>query len=250
MLKNGLSPIPNTSIAFGVGSMIAQPGIASFAKTANGSVSPGNINTYDDELTPLSKIEKDWDLTPLPSIPREELTPLPDLRKSKYAKNLLGKMMKADCRNVKNSKDILKAELEKMMKSVKELEAYEQTKERIHEFSEAVEKMETSMEKKQQLKDEIKKFQTAVDEMDKYEDAQTLKKKLDAFSKAAEAMDNSAADKTVMKDQFGKIQQLVDEMQNAPAILQDIKQTGIQVSISAGMQAPGTFPTTKGLFSN
>lgn len=44
-------------MAYGVGlTSIAEPGRDPFVKSANGSMTPGMIN--DDELTPLSKIEK------------------------------------------------------------------------------------------------------------------------------------------------------------------------------------------------
>jgi hypothetical protein len=43
--QNTNNPVPNTSISFGIGDMIAQPGKAPFIKTANGSISPGMINS-------------------------------------------------------------------------------------------------------------------------------------------------------------------------------------------------------------
>jgi tetratricopeptide (TPR) repeat protein/translation elongation factor P/translation initiation factor 5A len=80
--SNPSNPIPNNSIAFGGSAKsIAQPGKAPFTKTANGSILPGMINETDDELAPL-----------------------PDLRRSKLLKDLLKKMMTADCKNLNKYK--------------------------------------------------------------------------------------------------------------------------------------------------
>ncbi len=75
----------------------------------------------DDELVPLPKIEKD------------ELTPLDPklLNKYKMVKELIDKMMTADCKNAKTPKQNLKEQLEKMMKKVKELDAYENVMDEI-----------------------------------------------------------------------------------------------------------------------
>ncbi len=91
--SNPSNPIPNSTITIGGDSKsIAQPGKAPFTKTANGSILPGMINETDDELTPLSKI------------PLDDLTSLPDLRRSKLLKDLLNKMMTADCKNLNKYK--------------------------------------------------------------------------------------------------------------------------------------------------
>ena len=252
--KNVNNPIPNHSTAYGADhNTIAQPGRDPFTKAANGSMSPGMINDEEltplskiplDDLTPLSKIPLD-DLTPLPKIPSDDLTPLPDLRKSKLAKELLKKMMKADCKNVKDSKDILKEALERMMKGVKELEAYEQVNEQIEKLESEIEQKETDTQKKEQLKKQIERMQQETDKMDKYEEVQGSKKEIEKIMKEMDAMD----DKNFMKEKFDKIIQAVDEMEAAPAILKDIQQNGLQSSISSGIQAPGTFNPVKGLFN-
>lgn len=263
--KSTNNPIPNTSISFGAGTgIISQPGKSPFVKTANGSMSPGMIN--DDELTPLSKIPLD-ELTPLPKIPSDELTPLPkipldeltplskipaddltplpDLRKNKLAKELLKKMMSADCNDVRNSKDILKETLDKMMKKVKELEAYENIIEQIEKLESEIAQKETDAQKKEHLKEQIEKMQQETDKMDKYEDVQQSKKEMEKIMKEMDAMD----DKKFMKEKFDKIKQAVDEMEATPAILKDIQQNGLQPSINSGVQAPGTFTPRKGLFN-
>lgn len=239
--KNANNPVPHGSTAYGEHGSIAQAGRDPFTKTANGSMSPGMIN--DEELTPLSKIPLD-DLTPLSNIP-DDLTPLPDLRKSKLAKELLKKMMKADCKNVKDSKDILKETLERMMKGVKELEAYEHVIEQIEKLEAEIEQKETNAQKKEQLKKQIEKMQQETDKMDKYEQVQQSKNEMEKIMKEMDAMD----DKKFMKEKFDKIRQAVDEMEAAPAILKGIQQNGLQPSLSSGTQAPGTFTPVKGLFN-
>ncbi|WP_462221111.1 hypothetical protein [Ferruginibacter sp.] len=240
--QNANNPIPNHSTAYTADrNTIAEPGKDPSTKTANGSMSPGTIN--DDEMTPLSKIPLD-DLTPLPKI-LDELTPLPNIHKNKLAKELLKKMMTADCKDIKDSKDILKEQLEKMMKGVKELEAYEHIIEQIEKLEAEIEQKETNAEKKEQLKKQIEKMQQETDKMDKYEQVQQSKKEMEKIMKEMDAMD----DKKFMKDKFDKIIQAVDEMEAAPAILKDIQQNGLQSSISSGIQAPGTFTPVKGLFN-
>lgn len=248
------NPVPNGSLAFSSDQgTIAQAGRDPFTKMANGSMTPGMIN--DEELTPLSKIPLDDltplpkipldDLTPLPKIPLDDLTPLPDLRRSKLAKELLKKMMTADCKNVRDSKDILKEALEKMMKGVRELEAYEHVIEQIKKLESEIEQKEADQANKDLLKKQIEKMQQEVEKMDKYEDVQQSKEKIEKIIKEMDVMD----DKKFMQEKFNKIMQAVDEMEAAPAILKNIQQNGLQPSISSGIQAPGTFTPIKGLFN-
>lgn len=248
------NPVPNSSLAFSSDQgAIAQAGKDPFTKMANGSMTPGMINDEEltplskiplDDLTPLSKIPLD-DLTPLPKIPLDDLTPLPDLRRSKLAKELLKKMMTADCKNVRDSKDILKEALEKMMKGVRELEAYEHVIEQIKKLESEIEQKEADQTNKDLLKKQIEKMQQEVDKMDKYEEVQQSKEKIEKIIKEMDDMD----DKKFMQQKFNKIMQAVDEMEAAPAILKNIQQNGLQPSISSGIQAPGTFTPIKGLFN-
>ncbi len=240
--QNPNNPVPHGSTAYGADhGSIAQPGRDAFTKSANGSISPGMFN---DDLTPLSKIPLD-ELTPLPNLPNEnDPVPLPDLRKSKLAKELLNKMMTGDCKNVKSSKDILREQLERMMKGVKELEAYEHVIEEIKRLEAEIEQKEADAQKKDQLKKQIERMQQETDKMDKYEQVQQSKKELEKIMKEMEAMD----DKKFMKEKFDKIMESVNEMDAAPAILKGIQQIGLQPSLNSGIQVPGTFTPVKGLF--
>jgi hypothetical protein len=80
--------------------------------------------------------------------------------------------------------------------------------------------------------------------MDKYQDIQQSKKGMEKLLREMDAMDDNKA----FLDKTKKMQQLVDEMENTLPLLQDIKQNGLQPSISSGVQAPGTFTPVKGMF--
>jgi Flp pilus assembly protein TadD len=262
--QNANIPIPNSSIAYGAGlNGIAEAGRDPFSKTANGSVTAGMVN--DDELAPLAKIKSDEDelapivkiksdedeLAPIVKIQPEELTPLPFLdelehrRKSKLAKELLTKLMTADCKNVKDSKDILKEQIERMLKGVKELEAYEHVIEQIKKLESEIEQKETDQVISDLLKKQIEKMQQETEKMHKYEQVQQSKNEIEKIIKQMDAMD----DKKFMKEKFEKIWQAVEEMEAAPATLKDIQQNGLKPTISSGIQAPGTFTPVKGLFN-
>ena len=154
-------------------------------------------------------------------------------------------MMTADCKNVRDSKDILKEALEKMMKGVRELEAYEHVIEQIKKLESEIERKEADQANKDLLKKQIEKMQQEVEKMDKYEDVRQSKEKIEKIIKEMDVMD----DKKFMQEKFNKIMQAVDEMEAAPAILKNIQQNGLQPSISSGIQAPGTFTPIKGLFN-
>lgn len=194
-IKKAATPVPNVSVAYGVGNMIAQPGIAPFIKTAGGDIMPATGD--GDELAPIPNIPLEeleplphfdgTELAPIPKIPFEELAPIPntplekleplrDLRKSQLAKELLKKMMTADCKNVRNTKDVLKESLEKMRK--------------------------------------------LADELDELGDK-----------------DQAA------RDRMKKLSDELDEFANA------VQQTGLQPTISSGVQAQNTFTPTRGLFN-
>lgn len=230
-IKKTDKPVPNTSVSFGTGNIVAQPGPAAYVKTSNGSVAPGAVNDYD-YLAPLTPIPVDYDLTPLPNIPMDQLAPLPDLRKAKLTKELINKMMTSDCNNVKSSKQKLKEELDRMMKNVKELQAYEK-------LMEEIEKLESKLEQKESI-DKMKKMADELEKDISKESIQKLKQEADALEKTVQ---NDEA-----KASISRMKQLSDEMENAPAILKDIQQNGIQPTIGNSMQAPGTSSLPKNLF--
>jgi tetratricopeptide (TPR) repeat protein len=254
--SNPSNTIPNQTMALGGSSKsIAQPGKDPFIQSSQGSVAPGMINSSDDELVPLPKLPNEDDLVPLPKIPLDELTPLPnipsdeltslpDLRRSKFLKDLLKKLMTADCKNVKSPKDKLKEQMDKMMKSVKELDAYEDLKNEFKKMSDAANEMEAAAEKKEQLKRDIEIMQQETEKMDKYESVEKSKNEIERIMKEMDAMDENK----IFKSNQNKVRQLVDQMEETPSMINDIKINGLQPSISSGVQVPGTFTPQKGLF--
>ncbi|MGQ0738208.1 MAG: hypothetical protein ACT4OJ_04035 [Bacteroidota bacterium] len=251
-IKKTDKPVPNVSVAYGTSDMVAQPGQAPSIKTANGSIASENINSnLDDELVPITKIEKDWDLTPLPTIPKDEMVPLQknllnrDKAKSKIVKDLLNKMMQADCDGVKNSKDIQKEFLDRMIKAQNEFNARERIEEEIKKLEQEIAKKEgLEAQKKEELRKKIGEFQKKVDEINNYEDLDPFLRASEKFTKEIEAAD----DKRILQNSLRRFQEMIDEMENTPIVIKDIQQNGIQPSISSGIQAPGTFTPNKTLF--
>lgn len=224
--------LPNVTVGFGVNSrQAAQPGRDPFIKTSNGQVTPGGIN--DDELTPL------------PNLPNEnDPVPLPDLRKSRLAKELLKKMMTTDCDNPNPAKNPLQEQLDRMMKSVKELEAYEELMQNISDFEKAAEELGKTDDEKKLWKKQIDRMKQEAEKMDKYQDMQQSKKDIEKLLREMDAMD----EKKAFHDKTNKIQQLVDEMDGALPVLKEIRENGLQPSINSGVQAPGAFKPVKGMF--
>ena len=68
------------------------------------------------------------------------------------------RMMTADCKNVKDSKDTLKEALERMIKGVRELEVYEHIIEQIKKLESEIEQKEADQANKDLLKKQIEKM--------------------------------------------------------------------------------------------
>lgn len=109
-IKQNGGAMPNVSISFGVGkTVITEPGLYGnpYIKTANGSINQSGYNyadNSDDELVPLPKIPPVDELTPLDpklldnnknqKVNKEDAQ---KLQQAKLARQLLNKMMTADC---------------------------------------------------------------------------------------------------------------------------------------------------------
>jgi Flp pilus assembly protein TadD len=218
------------------------------------------IKADDDELAPLLKIKADEDeLAPIVKIQPEELTPLSFLdelehrRKSKLAKELLTKMMTADCKNVKDSKDILK-------------EANERLKQRIQRMAKDSELLDAELNA---ITDELApllKIKADEDELapllkikaDEDELAPLLKIKADEdelapltkIPKQTKKPESEIKQKETEQAKRDLLKKHTEKMQQESVkTLKDIQQYGLQPSISSGVQAPGTFTPVKGLFN-
>ncbi len=189
----------------------------------------------------------DDELVPLPDIPRDELTPLDPklLNKYKLFKELMNKMLTADCKNVKTPKENLKEELDRMMKKVKELERFEELNEAFEKEWEKYEQKIADARKKEALRKQIEALKKASDELDNYEQMKAFLKKAEQLGQEMDAMD----EKKAFREYSEKIMRMVNDMENTPAAINSIKQNGFHPSISSGLQAPGTFSTQKNLFN-
>ncbi len=220
------NPVPNSSIAYGMGTgTLAQPGRAPFVKTANGSLSPGMINS--EELTPLS------------NIPADELTPLPDLRKSNFAKMLLKKTMSADCKNV-NKYKYKPPKFEVGIGELVLLEPFEVT------VGELV------------LEEPTTHIKSVIEEGEvtyvTYEDGSEVVFMEDGSILEIEAPKNP--ENTGMKNISIKPKPPTADMTSKNKVYGELKDAkkqfdanGLQPSISSGLQVPGIFTTIKGLFN-
>jgi hypothetical protein len=113
-IKQSGGTMPNATISFGVGKgTITEPGLygTPYIKTANGSINQSGFNYADnrgDEFVPVSKIPPVDESTPLdPKLSdnnkKQKLTQqdVQKLQQAKLARQLLNKMMTADCSNKK-----------------------------------------------------------------------------------------------------------------------------------------------------
>lgn len=205
----------------------------------------------DDELVPLPKIpannnDDDDELVPLSKIPLEYLEPLDRkiVIRQKLLKELMDKMLTADCSGVKSSKDILREQLDRMNKKIRELEAYNNMMDEIKRLENEIAQKEADAAKREAMNKKIADFQKSADELDRYEEMNDFLKKAEQFGKEMDAMD----EKKSFRDHMAKIQQMVDEMDATPAFVKDIQTNGLQPSISSGLQVPGTFTPNKTLF--
>lgn len=285
-IKKTNNPVPNVTVATGVGKMVAQPGISPSYKTANGSITPGTADVeaamdkgllaalrrvngnpkptdgqvgdaidkgLSDAMKRMQERRKqgvlgdDDELVPLPNIPKDELTPLDPklLNKYKLFKELMNNMLTADCKNVKTPKENLKDQLDKMMKKVRELDAFETMMDEIKRLEKEIAEKESNAQKKEEMRKKIEEFQKASDELDKFEEMQEFLKRAEKFGKEMDEMD----EKKAFRENMQKIMQMVEEMENTPALINEIRQNGLQPSISSGLQSPGTFNTQKNLFN-
>lgn len=104
--------MPNASFTMGAGSgYIFEPGLygSPYIKSANGSINHAGINYANssaDELTPLSRIPPQDELAPLdPKLLNKNKKPGPGdidkLKRAKFARDLLNKMMQTNCKGDK-----------------------------------------------------------------------------------------------------------------------------------------------------
>lgn len=238
-IKKAANPVPNVSIGYGTGNMIAQPGIAPFAKTANGSITPAILNSSDDDLAPLS-------FNP-PKSQREIM----DAARSELTNQLLKKMMQTSCTlgnpdpKVKMLNKIIKDAIADLRKEVENEKNKVDPKAKMLDdiinaaideqakilMNEAIALHREMKEGKVGIVDYYKQMEKIVGYLDKWERVPTI-------DKIYEAM-----------DVINSMMKSTNVIKNGPAVLNEIEQNGIQSTISSGMQVPNTFTPIKGLFN-
>ena len=273
--KNPAVKVPNASIAYGAGNnSIAEPGNSFTAKTADGSIAPSaadvdkamdngllgalkrinakNGNTpvptdaavnkaIDNRLTDmLKKINN----RPKPADALDELTPLPKI-KDMISNDLLKKMMHSSCDNVQSSKDIFKKELERMMKKVKELDAFENMMEQIKALEQKIAAQEADKQKQEDLQKLLWKINDQLTKVNDIEEISEAGKNIEQTAKEMDKIDQQQ----VFKSDTQEILNSVNEMAKIPALLKDIQQNGLRSSLSSGLQAPSAPAAGKNIFN-
>ena len=239
-------PVPNVSAAYGIADLLAEPAIAPFVKTADGSVSPANYVNPDTMEPSYYADEKyvpaDPDTKPLP----EQDTWGKERRTSRMVRELLGNMIQSDCRQLKNSKEALRDAIARKKAAMRE-KIYHQT-DNLNKYDRLGNEI-----REQRIRELVQQGKRAIERfindnnLDNYYDnldrvINTLAE-LEPFNSPRAQWELEQATRLV-----GNTHQEAWEAKNGPAVLNSIEQNGIQLSISNGLQAPGSFSLPAGLF--
>lgn len=245
-IKKTEEPVPNVDAAYGLADLLAEPAIAPFVNSADGSVSPANYVNPDDMEPSYYADEKyvpaDPDTKPVP----EQDTWGKERRTSRMVRELLGNMIQSDCRALKTSKEALREALARKKEAMRE-KIYNQM-EHLHKY----ERLGNEI-REQRIKELVAEGKRAIEKfindnnMDNYYD------NLDRVINNMAALDQFDSPRANWElEQATRLvnntQQEVWEAKNGNQVLNSIEQHGIQVSISNGMQVPGTFNLPKNLF--
>lgn len=267
-------PVPNVSVAYGTASQVAQPGIAPYIKTANGSITPGNINSStDDELVPLTPLGK-GDHSPGPGksgdhqgAETDELVVPPyylgqewktkqarEKARSQAVKDLMHSLMDPNCAGdaprplTKNDKRVIQLLKEAAERMRREAEAAKDPVDpKIRMFNEIANDMINRVVK-EQVKDAIETYKNSLKD--------NSDGSFERYSREFEKiLDNINRLKPAALDDVEKGMKAVNNMMEraarlsqGPGTMNEISQSGLQATISNGLQSPGTFTLPKGLF--
>lgn len=273
-IKKTDKPVPNVSVAYGTASQVAQPGIAPYIKTANGSIAPGNINSNtDDDLVPLTPLGS-GDHSPAPgnngdheAAETDDLVVPPyylgqewktkqerEKARSQAVKDLLNSLMEPNCTGdaprplTKNDKRVIQMLREAADRMRREAEAIKnQVDPKIKMFNDIANDMINRIVK-EQVKDAIETYKNSLKD--------NSEGSFERYSKEFEKiLDNINKLKPSALDDVGKGMKAVNSMMErsarlnqGPATLNEISQGGLQATISSGIQPPGTFTPNKTLF--
>ena len=255
-IQQGDQPVPNLTVAYGTGGQVAQPGMAPSIKTAGGTIAPGAMNTMDDELVPLPKLPRVTD--------EEELTPIPfylaevekakqarEKARSKMVKDLMSQLLESDCNDPKKNRPDPKIKM--LNDAVEDL----LRRTRMQEPVTADPKLKMLEQATQALvdrtvKDLVKDALEAYKQFLTDKDPSHFNSNMQAFDRI---LDQIGRLNPAGIDQVSKGMQLVNNMKtsaiisrDAPAVLNEVRQNGLQPTISSGIQVPGTFKMPGNLF--
>jgi len=245
-LRKTDEPVPNINAAYGLSDLLAEPAIAPFVNTANGSVSPANYINPDDMEPSYYADEKyipaDPDTKPVP----EQDTWGKERRTSRMVRELLGDMIQADCRGLKNSKDALREALARKKEIMRD-RIYHQT-DNLNKYDKLGNEI-----REERIKELLQQAKRTYEKFIKDNNADHFLENADQFTRTlSELRDFSSARAEWELQQairlISNTQQDVWEFQSGSQVIDKIEQAGLQVSISNGLQAPGTFKISKDLF--
>lgn len=245
-LKKTEEPVPNVDAAYGLSDLLAEPAIAPFVNTADGSVSPANYVNPDDMEPSYYADEKyvpaDPETKPLP----EQDTYGKERRTSRMIRELLGKMIQSDCKSLKTSKDALREALARKKEALRN-RIYDQTN-NLNKYD----KLNNEF-REQRIKELVAQAKRTIEKFINDNNMDNYLTNLDQMLNTLDQLDQFNSPKaeqemTAFRKQLEQTAQEAWEMKNGPTVLNSIEQNGIQVSISSGLQAPGTFQLPKDMF--
>jgi len=245
-IKKTDEPVPNINASYGLSDLLAEPTIAPFVNTADGSVSPANYINPDDMEPSYYADEKyipaDPDTKPVP----EQDTWGKERRTSRMIRELMGDMIQSDCRVLKNSKDALREALARK-KEVMRDRIYHQT-DNLHKYDRLGNEI-----REQRIKELLQQAKRTYEKFINDNNADHFLENADQFTRTLSELKDFNSPRAEWELQqairlINNTQQEVWEAKNGSQVLNKIEQNGLQVSISSGLQAQGTFNLPKTLF--
>ena len=256
------NPIPNQSTAYGTDqTSIAEPGQDPFIKTANGSMSPGISDAAQSaEILSNYMENRSNDFQPdISSADRAATSVTNDIVKVTSETQNQGEFFKEYINSRTEQQKAMKAQDTKQGEGFREYmkSRIEAQKAKDAQIEKSMDWFREYLKKKIEAQKIVDK--NAIDKAisDKINQAKKSKLAQELLKKMMEGDCSKVKDqKQVLRE---KIKQMADEMEaggektadkaNMKQTLQNVEKSGLQPSLSTGLQAPGTFTPVKGLFN-
>ncbi|MGB3155613.1 MAG: hypothetical protein WBB06_13490, partial [Chitinophagaceae bacterium] len=228
------NPVPNHTTAYGADhTSIAEPGPDPFFKSANGSMTPGITEPELSAGAKLVQILKKYNERR--SIDFKLGITSPDGAAESVADDILKVLEEA--RNKEAQEQAQSDWFREYQK--KKIEKYKAEEQRLTDWFKDILKMKIAYAKSEEYKREIEKaMEEQIRKRQKSKLAQELLKKMMSTD-----CKNVKSTKQIQKELFEK------GMREAGDNIEDLRENGLQPSLSSGLQAPGTFTPVKGLFN-